>query len=56
MQELEKGTKVKGKTVDKGRAVREGEIISVLARTVIVSTSGFGNVVMKKDDVTVIEK
>lgn len=54
MLELQKGLKVRGMIIDRTAAIVEGEIISILERTVIVSTTEHRNVVMRKCDLTIL--
>lgn len=56
MDKLQKGDKIVGKTIEKSPAVITGEIITILDKTVIISTADQGNVLIKKSDLTVINK
>lgn len=55
MDNLKKGIEVKGLSVDKEPVLVKGTIVSVLERTVVVYTKEFGNVIMKKSDLSLIE-
>lgn len=55
MLQLQRGLRVRGMIIDRFAAVMEGEIISILERTVIVSTTDHRNVVMRKCDLTILE-